>query len=204
MSSQASQQASELFSPFPRHHQHGRGGNHNESGIHEERLRGSVGRLRSAHQFAGHQSREGIYSNATRVLLGCSACLSTVSTWEYFFTTKWRPQTYWPVDFWQVLFWFHEFHPLSRLANSEDAIFVLGLGGLGMTTTFLVMVGTLVSICSQSVFCWIVFSAFLTPDAKYDAAWLVCWLQKYTGWQNCKFLFASMTVNGKSLSLKQM
>lgn len=56
-----------------------------------------------------------------------------------------------------------------------DAIFVLGLGGLGMTTTFLVMVGTLVSICSQSVFCWIVFSAFLTPDAKYDAAWLVDW-----------------------------
>lgn len=64
--------------------------------------------------------------------------------------------------------------PLLR-ESFWDAIFVLGLGGLGMPTTFLVMVGTLVSICSQSVFCWIVFSAFLTPDAKYDAAWLVDW-----------------------------
>lgn len=56
-----------------------------------------------------------------------------------------------------------------------DAIFVLGLGGLGVPTTLLVTIGTLVSICSQSLFCWIVFVAFLLPDAKYDPAWLVDW-----------------------------
>ena len=66
------------------------------------------------------------------------------------------------------------FVPMLR-ESFWDAIFVSGLGGLGITTTFLVMVGTLVSICSRSVFCWIVFSAFATPDAKYDAAWLVDW-----------------------------
>ena len=86
MTSRASQQASKLCSRFPRHHQHGRGGNHNESGIHEDLLRGRGG-SRGAHQFAGHQYGRACksYSNATRVLLGCSACLSTASTLEYFF-----------------------------------------------------------------------------------------------------------------------
>jgi hypothetical protein len=58
----------------------------------------------------------------------------------------------------------------------------LGLGGLGVPTTLLVTIGTLVSICSQSLFCWIVFVAFLLPDAKYDPAWLVGWL--HDGWKN--------------------
>jgi len=56
-----------------------------------------------------------------------------------------------------------------------DAVVVLGLGDLGLPTTFLVMTGTLVSICAQSLFCWIVAAAFLSPDSKYDAAWLVDW-----------------------------
>ena len=56
-----------------------------------------------------------------------------------------------------------------------DAIVVLGLGDLGMTTTFLVTLGILVSICSQSFFCWIVFVAFLSPDAKYDPEFLKDW-----------------------------
>eukprot|EP00438_Fugacium_kawagutii_P001391 Skav209309 [mRNA] locus=scaffold994:394629:396587:+ [translate_table: standard] len=56
-----------------------------------------------------------------------------------------------------------------------DAIFVLGLGGLGVPTTLLVTFGTLLSTCCQSLFCWIVFAAFLVPDPKYDPSWLVDW-----------------------------
>ena len=56
-----------------------------------------------------------------------------------------------------------------------DAIFILGLGGLGLPTTVLVAMGTLLSIFSQSLFCWIVYAAFLLPDPKYDPAWLAGW-----------------------------
>ncbi|CAJ1328531.1 unnamed protein product [Effrenium voratum] len=56
-----------------------------------------------------------------------------------------------------------------------DATVILGLGGLGHATTLLVAIGTLVSIFSQSLFCWIVYAAFLLPDPKYDPAWLADW-----------------------------
>ena len=60
-------------------------------------------------------------------------------------------------------------------ASFWDAICVLGLGGLGIPTTLLVAIGTLMSIFSQSLFCWVVYAAFLLPDPKYDPAWLVDW-----------------------------
>lgn len=56
-----------------------------------------------------------------------------------------------------------------------DATVVLGMGDLGMATTFLVTIGIMVSVCAQSLFCWVVFAAFLSPDAKYDPAFLTDW-----------------------------
>ena len=181
MTSQASQEASELFCRFPRHHQHGRGGNHNESELHEDLLRrrvGSDGSVRGAHQFAGHQCRRAskIYSNATRVLLGCS-CLST---FEYFFPSKERRlETYLFLE--GLVLLISSISSPVKTCEFRGCYLCFGFGW-PWYDNHLPRDGWnpceyLLPVC----FCWIVFSAFLTPDAKYDAAWLVCWLQKYTG-----------------------
>ena len=51
--------------------------------------------------------------------------------------------------------------PVQLLRESFwDAIFILGLGGLDVATTFLVVIGTLVSVLLQSLFCWVVLCGF--------------------------------------------
>ena len=66
--------------------------------------------------------------------------------------------------------------PVQLLRESFwDAIFILGLGGLDVATTFLVVIGTLVSVLLQSLFCWVVFVGFLSDDPKYDPDYLRDW-----------------------------
>ena len=65
----------------------------------------------------------------------------------------------------------------DSLLNSSfwDALTVVGLPQVGMTTSCLLAMGAVLSIVIQGAFVQILYESFLAPDAKYDASFLADW-----------------------------